>query len=187
MVLIVGSSICLSLIMPTDFLLISVHLDSGQLLEWSSVCVYMLSHVQLFLTPWTMACQAPLSMEFSRQEYWSRLPFPSPGYLPKPGIKPVSLMSPALAGRFFTTGKPTLKQWTCYKGKKKVLWQSVKEDLLVMHWWMCGWLKRISLRKHHLWGILEVGTLRKKEQLVKLSVGKSWKHLRNLKSARGVH
>ena len=44
-------------------------------------------------TPWTVACQAPLSMGFSRQEYWSRLPFPSPGDLPNPGTKP---RSPAL-------------------------------------------------------------------------------------------
>ena len=59
------------------------------------VCV--LSHVQLFGTPWTIACQAPLSMEFSRQEYWSGLPFLSLGDLPDPGIKPTSLASPALA------------------------------------------------------------------------------------------
>ena len=49
-----------------------------------------LSHVQLSVTPWAVACQVPLSMEFSRQEYWSGLPFPSPGYLPNPGIKPRS-------------------------------------------------------------------------------------------------
>ena len=49
-----------------------------------------LSHIQLFATPWTVACQAPLSMEFSRQGYWSGLPFPSPGDLPDPGIKPGS-------------------------------------------------------------------------------------------------
>ena len=63
-------------------------------------------------TPWTMACQAPLSMGFPRQHYWSGLPFPSPGDLPYPGIKP---SSPAVAGRFFTTeppGKPTRKlEW----------------------------------------------------------------------------
>ena len=53
------------------------------------------SHVQLFVTLWTVACQAPPSMEFSRQEYWSGLPFPSPGDLPYPGIK---LRSPALQG-----------------------------------------------------------------------------------------
>ena len=48
----------------------------------------LLSHVQLFATPWTVAYQAPLSMGFSRQEYWSGLPFPSPGDLPNPGIEP---------------------------------------------------------------------------------------------------
>ena len=51
----------------------------------------VLSCVQLFVTPWTVACQAPLSMGFSRQEYWSGLPFPSPGELPDPGIEPRSL------------------------------------------------------------------------------------------------
>ena len=66
----------------------------------------MLSHVLLFVTPWTVAHQVPLPMGFPRQEYWSRLLFPSPGDLPDPGIRPES---PALAGRFFTTelpGKP---------------------------------------------------------------------------------
>ena len=65
-------------------------------------CV-MLSHAQLFEAPWTVACQALLSWEFSRQEYWSRLPFPTPGDLLNPGIKLASPMSPALAGVFFTT------------------------------------------------------------------------------------
>ena len=55
------------------------------------------SHVQLFVTPWTVARQAPLSMSFSRLEYWSGLPCPPPRDLPGPGIKPTSLMSPALA------------------------------------------------------------------------------------------
>ena len=55
-----------------------------------------LSRVRLFLTPWTVACQAPLSMGFSRQESWRGLPCPSPGDLPDPGIQPTSLMSPAL-------------------------------------------------------------------------------------------
>ena len=54
-------------------------------------------------TPWTVASQAPLPMEFSRQEYWSGLPFPLPGDLPDPGIEPESLASPALEGGFFTT------------------------------------------------------------------------------------
>ena len=61
------------------------------------------SCVRLFSPVWTVASQAPLSMGFSRQEYWSGLPFPPPGDLPDSGIEPESLMSPALAGRFFTT------------------------------------------------------------------------------------
>ena len=55
------------------------------------------------VTLWTVACWDPLSMGFSRQEHWSELPFPPPGDLPNPGVEPMSLMSPALAGRFFTT------------------------------------------------------------------------------------
>ena len=61
------------------------------------------SCVQLFVTLWTIAFKAPLSVGFSRQEYWSVLPFPPPGDLPDPGIKPKSPVSLALAGRFFTT------------------------------------------------------------------------------------
>jgi len=57
-------------------------------------------------TPWTVACQAPLSLEFSRQEYWSGLPFPPPGYLLSTGTEPASPVSPALAGGFFTTEPP---------------------------------------------------------------------------------
>ena len=58
------------------------------------VCVCVLSRVQLFVTPWIVACQAPLSVEFSRQECWSGLPFPAPGDLPDPGIETVSSVSP---------------------------------------------------------------------------------------------
>ena len=58
--------------------------------------VKSLSRVLLFATPWAVVHQAPLSMGFFRQEYWSGLPFPSPGYLPHPGIKPASPASPAL-------------------------------------------------------------------------------------------
>ena len=70
----------------------------------SCVCVQLLSHVQLFVTPWIAACQAPPSMEFSRQ--FSRWPFPTPGYLPDSGIKPMSLASPVFAGGFFTPAPP---------------------------------------------------------------------------------
>ena len=57
---------------------------------------YSLSRIQLFVIPWTVACQAPLSMAFSRQEYWSGLPFPPPGDFSNPGIEPSSPVSPAL-------------------------------------------------------------------------------------------
>ena len=72
------------------------------------VCV--LGHVQLFATPWIVDCQALLSTGFPRQEYWSGLPFPSPGDLPNTGIKPVSLTSPAL-------GRQALYHW-CHLGEQ---------------------------------------------------------------------
>ena len=77
---------------------------TNTLYEWMNAC--MLSHVQLFVVPRTVAHQTPLSLEFSKQEYWSRLPFPSPV------IGSVSRTSPALAGKFFTIvplGFPTLR------------------------------------------------------------------------------
>ena len=61
--------------------------------DWTCV-LSRFSCVCLFVTPWTSSCQAPQSMGFSRQEYWSGLPFPPPGNLPDPGIEPTSLMSP---------------------------------------------------------------------------------------------
>ena len=70
------------------------------------ICTHVFSCVQFFVIPWTAACQAPLSMAFPRQEYWSRLPVPSPGDCPDPGIEPVSPTSSALIGGFFTTEPP---------------------------------------------------------------------------------
>ena len=68
------------------------------MLNFKQPCVHapLPSHVQIFVTPWTVAHEAPLSMEFSRQVDWSRLPCPSPGAVPDPGIKPESPASPAL-------------------------------------------------------------------------------------------
>ena len=80
-------------------------LDINLLLNIMHACV--LSHVQLFATLWTIAHQAPLSMEFSRQEYWSGLPFPPLGYFPNPG-KILCLESLALVGGFFTAAT-----WEC--------------------------------------------------------------------------
>ena len=87
------------------------HLSKGaekDLHGWHLACMHAksLSHIWLFATLWTVAHQTPLSMRFSRQEYWSGLPCPSPGDLPDPGIKHASLTSPALAGKFFTTVPP---------------------------------------------------------------------------------
>ena len=67
------------------------------------LCAQMLSCVWLFVTPWIAVCKASLSMGFSWQEYWGGLPFPPPGDLPNQEMEPMSLMSPALAGEFFTT------------------------------------------------------------------------------------
>ena len=72
-------------------------------LSVSSTCVYVCSVVSDSATPWTVAHQIPLSVEFPRQEYWNGLPFPPPGDLPDPGIEPVFL---ALAGGFFTLHGP---------------------------------------------------------------------------------
>ena len=70
-----------------------------------------LRHVQLFVTLWTIACQAPLSKGFFRQEYWSEWPCPPPRDLPNPGTEPTSHTSPALAGRFFTTSAAWEAPW----------------------------------------------------------------------------
>ena len=82
------------------------HLPAPMLVLWSSrrACVLScFSCVWLLVTLWTVACQAPLSMRFSRQKYWSGMSCLSPEDLPDLGIGPVSLTSPALEGRFFTT------------------------------------------------------------------------------------
>ena len=77
------------------------------------MCVFSHSVVSDSVTPWTVACQAPLSAEFSRQEYWSGLPFPTLGHLPDPGVEPMSLASSILSGEFFNIalpGKPLIFQ-----------------------------------------------------------------------------
>ena len=82
--------------------------------------------VQLFAIPWTVAHQAPLSMGFSRQEYWSGWQCPSPGDLPDLGMEPTSHVSPTLAGRFFTTeppGKPQTSMITP-RPKSGVFWET---------------------------------------------------------------
>ena len=83
----------------------------------TTLCVCALSHVWLFVTPWTVALQAPLSIRFPRQ-YQSGLPFNPPEDLPNPGIKFACPVDPALAGELFTTeqpGKPTLSLSLAYE------------------------------------------------------------------------
>ena len=90
-----------------EWVAISFSRGSSWLRDWTCVsCIFptlssvqLLSCVQLFATPWTVSHQAPLSVGFSRQEYWNGKPFPSPGNLPNPGIEPES---PALVSGFFT-------------------------------------------------------------------------------------
>ena len=96
--------------------------------------VLVAHHVQLFATPWTVACQAPLSMRFPRQEYWSGLPFPSPGDLPHPGIEPGSPAYQADSLPSEPTGKPN-KQHSVVK----YLWSSLILEIT------CRKLKRESL------------------------------------------
>ena len=79
------------------------------------------SHVQLFVSLWTIAHRAPRSVGFSRQEYWSGVPFPSPGDLLTPGTECVSLRSPALAGGFFTTSA-TWEALINYVGYEAIFW-----------------------------------------------------------------
>ena len=116
---------------------ISLSLHSHYYLEFSDflpkaltfcfhICAQSLSHVRLLTTPWTIAHQAPLSMEFSRQENWSGLPFPPLGDLAHSGIEPVSLVYPALASWFFTTSAT----WFSY------LSISLAWDLIL--WMVCG-------------------------------------------------
>ena len=104
------------------------------LMNW---CAHMLGHVRLFVTPEAVARQAPLSMRFSRQEYWSGLPFPPPGDLPDPGIQPTSLLSPALAGGFFTTSTAweTLMNWSW---GPFILWWTVeiRDFTRLADWWV---------------------------------------------------
>ena len=87
-----------------------------------SECAYVLSPVQLFAIPWTVAHQAPLSKGVSRQEDWSGLPRPPPRDLPDTGIELVSLVSPALAGRFCTTSRGSVPSLSgCWPGEILVI------------------------------------------------------------------
>ena len=76
---------------------------SSALPTWEPCVLSHFRRVRLFTALWTVACQVPLSLEFSKQEYWSGSPFPSPGDHPDPGIEPMSLTSAAFTGRSFAS------------------------------------------------------------------------------------
>ena len=96
-----------------------------------------------FATSWTITHQAPLSMGFPRQEYWSGLPFPSPGDLPDPGIEPAS---PALADGFFTTDP---------SGKPRLAVHSLSPVLLSAAPWAAGSREALMLTlSHSMWGLV---------------------------------
>ena len=97
---------CISLhiiLLPSSYFLLLTTLRKLKTLVFDLYVLRHFSRVQLSVTPWTVAHQAPLSMGFSRQDYQCGLPCPPPGDLPDPGVEPVSPVSPALAGGFFTT------------------------------------------------------------------------------------
>ena len=94
----------------------------------------MLSQVRPFATPWTVALQAPLSMGFPRQEYLNGLPFPTPGDLPNPEIKPMSPASPALASGFFNTEPP---------GKP------IKSVYIYIYMYVCMYVYRLNHKKNN--------------------------------------
>ena len=101
------------------------HLITFELHE-SGCMLNHFSRVQLFATLWTIARQAPLSMGFSRQEYQSVLPCPPPGDVPHPGTEPTSLISPALAGGFFTTSTT----WETHMKVMIAKWSNVSPYIL---------------------------------------------------------
>ena len=109
--------------------------------------VKLLSHVWLFATPWTVAHQAPLSMGFSRQEYWSELPFPSLGDLPDPGIKP---RSPALQADALTSEPPGQVPKGYLTQPWKICWRvdrvSQRNDV---YFWSEVWIDFLKLQ---MWG-----------------------------------
>ena len=117
------------------------------------------------VTPWTTSHQAPLSMGFSRQEYWSRLPFPSLRGLPDPGIKPMSSASPALAGRFLTT-KPSRKPTWIFMAALFTNVKSLKQST-------CHWVVVQSLNHVQFFGTRWTGA-----RQASLSITISWRLLR---------
>ena len=108
--------------------------------------MYVCMCAQLFVTPWNVAHQTPLSMEFSRQEYLSGLSFPHPRDLPYPGIKFLSLVSPALAGRFLSTEPPGISRRMLLVFKCR-LFKCQCPYLNIIHW-------DLYMQWNHFWNHL---------------------------------
>ena len=107
----------------------------GDWVDGCCVCAQLLSCVQLFVIPWPVALQVPQSIRFSREEYQRGLPFSPPGDLPDSGIKPESLVSLAVTGRFFTTGPPgkpcdTVTLWDMVWLSKRMKYVSIWQGIL---------------------------------------------------------
>ena len=99
-----SSAVCVTTQFFFYALVIICFISNGKMRAYTTMCMSShFSHIQLFMTIWTVARHAPLFMGFSRQENWSGLPCPPLGNLPNPGTEHVSFRSPALAGRFFVT------------------------------------------------------------------------------------
>ena len=92
----------------------SLHVAANSIISFFLIVVQSLSRVQLFVTPWTVACQAPLFMKFSRQEYWSGLPFPTPGDLPNQGSNPSLLHCRQILYQLSYKGSPGILEWGAY-------------------------------------------------------------------------
>ena len=135
----------------------------------SALYVLVLSNVQLFVTLWTIAHQVSRSMEFSRQEYWSGLPFLSPMDLPNPGIEPASPAFPVLAGRFFTIMPPGNPYLFTYAVKLLVV--LICNSLLTTMSFVCPYLYPIQ------YFYLENSTDRRSWQAIVQGDTKSWTRL----------
>ena len=97
------------------------------------VCVCLLRRVQLFAIPWTVAHQTALPVEFSRHDYCSGFPFPTPGHLPEPGIERASLVSPGLSGGYFTTVPPGMLQSSASQNVTILINKAFK-DVMKLKW-----------------------------------------------------
>ena len=116
----------------------------------NEICCCLVAMSDSFVTPWTVVHQAPLSMGFPRQEYWSGLPFPSSGDIPDSGIEPVF---PALAGGFFTTEPPRKQKWNATVNNLCVKEETKGEMKKYFEWYE-------TTTQQNLWDVARAGLRR---------------------------